>query len=149
MTTPAKAMVVRDEFLAELTKKYGEQIAALAPEGATPAHYAGLLNQVQDVATNSRLGIPLYFVGDQEGDFSQDYCRGGVNLFPSQMGLAASGDADFAYRCYYAVARQQRAAGICWLHSPVLDVNTNPANPEINTRSFSDDAATVTKFGLA
>jgi beta-N-acetylhexosaminidase len=136
------------EPYANRLKQGGEVEQRLSPY-ATPAVYAGLLNQAQDLALNSRLGIPLYFVGDQEGDFSQDYCRGGVNLFPSQMALAASGDADFAYRCYYAVARQQRAVGICWLHSPVLDVNTNPNNPEINTRSFSDDAATVTTFGLS
>ncbi len=126
----------------------GEFEQRLSPY-APPDAYAEILNRVQDIALATRLAIPLYFVADQEGDFSQDYCRGGVNLFPSQMGLAASGDPDFARRCYRAVARQQRAAGIRWLHSPVLDVNVNPRNPEINTRSFGDDPETVARFGLA
>jgi beta-N-acetylhexosaminidase len=123
----------------------GQRLSPYAP----PSVYAALLNRAQDVALGSRLHIPLYFVGDQEGDFSQDYCRGGVNLFPSQMGISASGDTDFARRCYRAVAAQQRAVGIRWLHSPVLDVNVNPLNPEINTRAFSDDPGTVAGFGLA
>ncbi len=126
----------------------GETRQRLSPY-APPAVYAELLNTVQDLALNSRLGIPLYFCSDQEGDFSQDYARGGVNLFPAPMGLAASGDADFVRRCYRAVARQQRAVGVRWLHSPVLDVNINPRNPEICSRSFGDDAERVCDFGLA
>lgn len=136
------------EPYANRLKKGGEVEQRLSPY-APPAVYADLLNRVQQMALNTELGIPLYFVADQEGDFSQDYCRGGVNLMPSQMGLAASGDPEFAYRCYYAVARQQRAAGIRWLHSPVLDVNINPRNPEISTRSFSDDRDRVVQFGIA
>lgn len=129
--------------------KQGGQVEQRLSPYAPPRAYAQLLNDVQDIALGSRLGIPLYFVADQEGDFSQDYCRGGVNLFASQMGLAATGDADLARRCYRAVARQQRAVGIRWLHSPVLDVNINPRNPEINTRSFSDDREVVADFGRA
>jgi len=136
------------EPYANRLKEGGEVDQRLSPY-APPHVYADLLNRVQRIALDTRLGIPLTFVADQEGDFSQDYCRGGVNLLPSQMGLAASGDADFAYRCYYAAARQQRAVGVRWLHSPVLDINVNPRNPEISTRSFSDDRETVARFGLA
>ncbi|MCG3178904.1 MAG: Beta-hexosaminidase [Phycisphaerae bacterium] len=114
-----------------------------------PDAYADLLNRTQDLALHSRLGIPMYFCSDSEGDLSQDYCRGGVHLFPSQMGLAASGDEEFVYRCALAVARQQRAVGIRMLHSPCLDVNIEPKNPEICTRSFSDDAEKAARFGLA
>jgi beta-N-acetylhexosaminidase len=136
------------EPYANRLKAGGEVEQRLSPY-APPAEYAALLNRVQDLALHTRLGIPLYFVGDQEGDFSQDYCRGGVNLFPSQMGVAASGDPALARRCYRAVARQQRAVGIRWLHSPVLDVNVNPNNPEINTRAFSDNREIVARFGRA
>jgi len=126
----------------------GEVKQRLSPY-ATPDVYADILNQIQDLALNTRLGIPLYFSSDQEGDFSQDYSRGGVNLFPSAMGLAATGDEDFVYKCCRAVAEQNRAVGIRMLHTPCLDVNINPNNPEICTRSFGDDPDTVARFGLA
>ena len=113
---------------------------------ALPEHYAGLLNSVQRIAEGTRLGIPLHVSADQEGDFSQDLSRGGVNLFPSQMGMAAIGDDDLVNRSYRAVARQLRAMGVRWLHSPSADVNTNPRNPEISTRSFSDDPETCARL---
>ncbi|MBN1809057.1 MAG: glycoside hydrolase family 3 protein [Planctomycetes bacterium] len=126
----------------------GAAIQRLSPYAA-PDAYAEILGRVQDLALGTRLGIPVYFSSDQEGDFSQDYSRGGVNLFPSAMGMAATGDKDFVYECYLAVARQNRAAGINMLHTPCLDVNINPRNPEICTRSFGDDAEMVAEYGLA
>ena len=136
------------EPYANRLKQGGEVEQRLSPY-ATPAVYAELLNTVQDIALNSRLGIPLYFVGDQEGDFSQDYCRGGGEPAAQPDGPGGVRRSGLRVSLLYAAARQQRAAGVRWLHSPVLDVNINPNNPEINTRSFSDDAATVTRFGLA
>ena len=115
---------------------------------AGPREYADILNRVQQIALNGRLGIPLYFSSDQEGDYSQDFARGGVKLFPSQMGMTATGDTQMVQQAYRAVARQQRAIGVRMLHTPCLDVNVEPANPEICTRSFSDDPATVAEMGL-
>ncbi len=89
----------------------------------------------------------MHIASDQEGDFSQDYARGEVNLFPSQMGMTAVGDEELVYRAYRAVARQQHTVGIRMLHNPCLDVNVEPANPEIRTRSFGDEAETVARMG--
>ena len=47
-------------------------------------------NFVEDILGRMS-GIPLHICSDQEGDYSQDYARGGVNLFPSQMGMTATG----------------------------------------------------------
>jgi beta-N-acetylhexosaminidase len=113
---------------------------------ADPVDYAKLLNRLQQLALDSRLGVPLYFSSDQEGDLSQDVARGGVHLFPSQMGLAATGDDELVYQAFRAVARQQRAIGVRMLHTPCLDVNTEPQNPEICTRSFGDDPEAVARF---
>jgi len=126
----------------------GMDVQRLSPY-AGPDEYAELLNELQRLALARPLSIPLHISSDQEGDWSQDYSRGGVNLFPSQMGMAATGDPELVYEAYRAVARQQRAVGIMMLHTPVLDVNTNPDNPEIGTRSFSDDPETVVEYGLA
>ncbi len=125
----------------------GERIQRFAPYAA-PREYALILNQVQQIALDSRLGIPLYFSIDQEGDYSQDMARGGVNLFPSQMGLTATGSDEMVHQTYRAVARQLRAMGLRMLHTPCLDVNVEPQNPEIYTRSFSDDPEAVSRLGL-
>lgn len=76
---------------------------------------------------------------DQEGDASKDYARGGVVQFPSNMGLVASKHPEFAYEVAKCIAKQMKAAGLDMIHSPVVDVNINPNNPEIGRRAFSDD----------
>ena len=125
----------------------GKQIQRQSPY-AGPREYADVLNRVQQIALDSRLGIPLYFSSDQEGDYSQDVARGGFHLMPSQMGMTATGDERFVYEVYLAMARQQRAVGVTMLHTPCLDVNIEPENPEICTRSFGDDAEVVARFAL-
>jgi beta-N-acetylhexosaminidase len=126
----------------------GAELQRLSPY-ASPKEYAKIINRLQEVALSRKPGIPLHISSDQEGDFSQDYARGGVHLFPSPMGFAATDDTDLVYRGYRVVARQQRAVGIRQLHTPCLDVNIDPRNPEICTRSFSDDLERCIKFGLA
>jgi len=126
----------------------GAEMQRLSPY-APPKEYAKILNRLQEIALSRKPAIPLHISSDQEGDFSQDYARGGVHLFPSPMGMAATGDPDLVYRAYRVVARQQRAVGIRQLHTPCLDVNIDPRNPEICTRSFSDDPERCIQFGLA
>jgi len=115
---------------------------------ASPQEYAAGVNKLQQIAMDCS-GIPLGISIDQEGDFSRDYCYGGINLFPSAMGLTASNDLEMVYEVNKAIALQLTAMGITTIHSPVLDININPKNPEIYVRSFGDDPETATKFALA
>ena len=115
----------------------------------TPRQYAGLLNGLKEIAMNRRIPTPLHVVLDQEGGGSENYTCGNPLLFPRCMGLAASNDDDLVYRAARVMGRQLKDAGIDWLQSPVLDVVTNPDNPGIGSRSFSDDPDTVARFGLA
>ncbi len=126
----------------------GAEMQRLSPY-APPKEYAKIINRLQEIALSRSPGIPLHISSDQEGDFSQDYARGGVHLFPSPMGMAATDDPELVYRAYRVVARQQRAVGVRQMHTPCLDVNIDPRNPEICTRSFSDDLDRCIKFGLA
>ena len=105
----------------------------------SPDEYADRINRLQKIATARPSGVPLHIATDFEGDFSHDYAHGGMNLFPPNMGLTACDDPELVYQVGLAMARQCRAVGITMLHSPVCDVNVNPRNPEIGTRSFSDD----------
>jgi beta-N-acetylhexosaminidase len=74
---------------------------------------------------------------------------GGAVSFPTQMGIAATGDTALAYEMGRVTAREGRAMGIHVAFAPVLDVNNNPGNPVINTRSFGERADVVSRFGVA
>lgn len=115
----------------------------------SPEQYAERLNRLQKIALAHNAGIPLHISIDQEGDISRDFSYAGINLFPSAMGLTATGDPQLAYEACRAVALQLSAIGITNIHSPVLDVNIDPRNPEINIRSYGDDPNVVVEFALA
>lgn len=112
----------------------------------TASQYKAVLDDLQAAARRRPLGLPLHFSYDQEGGSSADFCFGGVNLFPKPMGLTATGDPRLAYEVARAVARQSRAVGFNWIHSPVLDVCSEPKNPEIYTRAYSDRAEVVARY---
>lgn len=69
--------------------------------------------------------------------------------YPRNMGLGYSGDLDLVYRYGQEVARQCRLMGIHINFAPTLDVNINPKNPVIGTRSFGAMPREVSRMGLA
>jgi beta-N-acetylhexosaminidase len=75
--------------------------------------------------------------------------NGGGTRFPPLMGLGASREERFAYELGRITALEGRAAGVHVTFAPVVDVNNNPANPIINTRSFGADAALVSRLAAA
>lgn len=68
---------------------------------------------------------------------------------PGAMALGAVNDAVLARGVGAAVARGLRHLGLNWNFAPVLDVNSNPANPVIAERSFGADPDRVTRLALA
>lgn len=117
------------------------------PIVSTAREYAGVLNDLRSIAMNAQHPVPLHFTIDQEGSASDDLLSG-QRLFPHPMGLAASGDPTLAYRVGKAIAVQARELGANMIHSPTVDVNTNPRNPEIGTRAYSDSTAQVIEYAL-
>ncbi len=69
--------------------------------------------------------------------------------FPHNMAVAATGRPEDAYTMGKITALEARAAGVPWIFAPDADVNSNPDNPIINTRSFGEDPARVSKFVAA
>ena len=116
-----------------------------AATSANAYEYAQVLNQLRELSRQRDLGIPIHFTADQEGSACDDML-GGQRLFPHPKGIAVSGDPELAYRAALQVGRQLRALGINMIHSPVLDVNTNPLNPEIGTRSYSENTDEVIEY---
>jgi beta-N-acetylhexosaminidase len=116
----------------------GRDVTRIPAPHLPAADYTKMYNDVKRMSMDRPGGIPLHLVCDQEGDAWADIIHGGVHFFPMPMGIGQSGDTDLCFRTYSAVAKQMRAFGINMLHSPVLDVNSCPSNPEINIRSFFD-----------
>ena len=114
----------------------------------TNEEWTAYLNSLKEAAMRNPHPIPIHITVDMEGENSADYPYGGIHFFPMNMGIGNSGDPGLARRVAWAVGRQLTALGVSWIHSPVLDVNTNPKNPEIGTRSYSEDYETAATYAL-
>jgi len=62
------------------------------------------------------------------------------------MAIGASGQPQFAEDFGRITGEEARAIGVHWNFFPVADVNSNPDNPIINTRSFGEDPQEVGDF---
>jgi len=74
---------------------------------------------------------------------------GGATVFPSEMAYGAANDTALTYTEGRITAIEGRALGIHIDFSPVMDVNNNPENPVINTRSYGEDPHAVARLGAA
>lgn len=104
-----------------------------------PLEVAALTNRLQ---RDSK--YPLIFAADFERGLSMRL--NGATAFPAAMAFGAAGDVEIAKEFGEISARESRAIGIQWNWFPVADVNSNPANPIIDTRSFGEDPALVSKM---
>lgn len=93
-------------------------------------------------------GMPLFVSVDQEGGRVIRFVPG-VTQFPGTMAAGVCGDEDLAYRWGRILGLQMRMTGVNMNLAPVLDVNNNPRNPVINTRSFGSDPRLVADLGAA
>lgn len=102
-----------------------------------------IVNMLQDANKNnaSRLFIGI----DQEGGY---VTRLGIGTnMPGNMALAATNDPDYAYKSGKIIGEELKKLGINTNFAPVVDVNSNPANPVIGIRSYSDDPTVVSTYG--
>jgi beta-N-acetylhexosaminidase len=106
------------------------------PVKGQPYEAAALINQLQRDAR-----LPLIFAADFERGASMRL--EGATGFPHAMAFGAAGKAEYAERLGRITAQESRAIGVEWNWFPVADVNSNPANPIINTRAFGGDPAQV------
>ncbi len=103
---------------------------------------AMLINKLQQMST-----IPLWVTEDMEFG-SAMRVNDGVRFIPP-MGVAATGNVNFAYQSGRITALEAKALGVNQIFAPVVDVNNNPANPVINVRSYSQNPDTVAKYASA
>ena len=100
---------------------------------------AVLANQLQ-----SKSKFPLLIGADYERGTAMRQDEG--TSFPTAMALAAGANPKDAYTMGMITALEARAVGVQWIYAPVCDVNNNPGNPIINTRSFGENPQRVAEF---
>src|SRR5688500_4227521 len=141
--------VVNAELRRMITDYHIGGVILFARNVQSPEQVASLTNELQNLALES--GHPGLFIAiDQEGGrVARLTGATGFTEFPSAMAIAATGDSENARRMAAAMAAEMRAVGINVDFAPDLDVNNNPSNPVIGTRSFSSDPAIVAEYGIA
>ncbi len=113
--------------------------------GATlgqPLEAASLLNRLQLESV-----IPLLNTADFEAGVG--FRIAGATVFPRQMAVGAAADEQLASDAARITAIESRAIGVHVNFSPLADVNNNPLNPVINTRSFGEAPDPVGRLAAA
>jgi beta-glucosidase-like glycosyl hydrolase len=105
----------------------------------SPLDVAAKLNALQ-----RRSRLPLLIAADLEWGSGMRLVGG--TAFPMPMAVGATGRELDAYELGRVTAIEARAVGIHLTFSPVADLNNNPANPIINTRSFGEDPESVSRL---
>lgn len=127
--------------------------AAAAPDVLLDANYgsvtlgqplaaASILNRLQAIA-------PYPLLNSADFETGAGFRLEGATSFPRNMAFGAAGDETLAYEAGRITAIESRAIGVQVNFAPVVDVNSNPRNPVINTRSYGEDPALVAKLGSA
>jgi len=129
-----------------------EKVGGFTMSVGSPLEIAQKLNAMQAMSA-----VPLLIGADLEfgagyrarGGIFSGIDLGGAVVFPPEMALGAARDTMLAYEQGRLTAREGRALGIHIAYAPILDVNNNPANPVINTRSYGEDPKLAGAMGSA
>ncbi len=101
------------------------------------------ISDLQNWAQQNPRQIPLLLAIDYEGGTVTSPIYLGLPQMPSNMLLAATGEEQLVAELYAAQAAQLRDVGANVSLGPDTDVNSNPQNPIIQTRSFGDNPHAV------
>jgi beta-N-acetylhexosaminidase len=104
-----------------------------------PYETAALINELQRASD-----VPLIMAADFERGVSMRLL--GTTAFPHAMAFGATGNKNYAFQFGKITGEEARAIGVHWNFYPDADVNSNPANPIINTRAFGEDPAEVSEM---
>ncbi len=111
----------------------------------SPSQVKILSKELQKLAQENRVPIPLLIATDQEGGVVTRLAH--VTSFPGNRALGETSDTNLAMLSALAMGEELSAVGINMNLAPVVDINSNPKNPVIGVRSFGESAETVIAFG--
>jgi beta-glucosidase-like glycosyl hydrolase/CubicO group peptidase (beta-lactamase class C family) len=104
--------------------------------------FAVQINKLQKMSD-----LPLLIASDFE--YGTGMRIRSATTFPRAMAAGATRNPNYAYEIGRITALEGRAVGVEQNYAPTVDVNNNPRNPVINTRSFGDDVQLVSEMGAA
>lgn len=108
----------------------------------TVANHLELVNYAQSISK-----VPV-MVG-LDGEWGLSMRMPDTPRFPKNMMLGAIQDDRLLYEYGLEMARECKAVGVNINFSPAVDVNSNPKNPVIGTRSFGEDPSNVARKAVA
>jgi beta-glucosidase-like glycosyl hydrolase/CubicO group peptidase (beta-lactamase class C family) len=119
----------------------------------SPIEVAAKVNDLQRAAP-----LPLIVASDLEPGLGRleggafypySYTGGAATILPNAMAIGATGSEANAEEAGRITGIEAKAVGIHLVFAPTVDVNNNPANPVINTRSFGEDPDAVSRMSAA
>ena len=136
-----------DDYIAFCERLYLGNFSINATNAYTLDGLCDLTRGLRELALRTSGEYPFIAI-DQEGGWVTRFYEGAA-LVPSAMAYTAIGaDRDMMIGRGQAMGRILRALGVNVNDAPVLDVNMDPENPIIGSRSFSDRADVVTRLGV-
>ncbi len=119
-----------------------EKIGGLIPMNDVLVPAMKRMNQLNKLAK-----IPMLITLDGEWGANMRWKE--IPPFPRQMQLGALSSDSLVYKMGYLLGKEHRALKIQVNFAPDIDINNNPSNPAINTRSFGEDKEKVAQYGIA
>ena len=107
-----------------------------------PLEAASIINRLQAISP-----LPLLNTADFEAGVG--FRIAGATAFPRLMAFGATRDERLAQEAGRITGEEARALGVHVNFAPVVDVNNNPRNPVINTRSYGEDPQLVGRLAAA
>ncbi|WP_256760279.1 beta-N-acetylhexosaminidase [Cohnella sp. WQ 127256] len=92
--------------------------------------------------------VPLFISIDQEGGKVSRLPKDFISM-PDAAKVGRTGNPELAKEMGALLSKELNLMGFNLDFAPVLDINSNPNNPVIGSRSFGNNAKLVTKMGLA
>ncbi|MFO0873432.1 MAG: beta-N-acetylhexosaminidase [Phycisphaerales bacterium] len=137
------------ETLRELVRGGVRCVVLFARNYRSPAQVAALVGSIKLIAPVDEHSDPVMVCVDHEGGRVQRF-RDGFTAIPSMREVGASPDPELAATAAaQAMLSELVDAGIDLNFAPVVDVDTNPANPVIGERSFGRDPHLVGRCAAA
>ncbi len=116
-------------------------VGGLLFSGGQTLVQASLTNKAQQLAQ-----VPLLITFDGEWGLSMRLKN--TPVFPRNMVMGCLQNDSLIFEYGKEVARECREMGVQVNFAPVMDVNVNPNNPVINTRSFGEDPQLVARKAI-
>lgn len=145
LITGFKGLELSDETSSFISQANIGGVILFAHNFESPAQVAELSNQIQE---GRKDGLPLFISVDHEGAKVQRFKKGFTKI-PEAGLIGAANSPKLTFEIAEMMARELKAVGMNVNFNPVADINTNPKNPVIGSRSFGEDEDVVSKMATA